>query len=85
MTEKLGQDPAFPAFEYNENGYGDSITLYIDGQQQHIPFTKGMSKRLVLAGILMSGRISRTDVLDLEETVSTVYKMVDELLKQEDL
>lgn len=83
MSDKLGQESAFPSFEHNESGYGDQLTLYFGGERNFIPFTKGISKRLFLAGILMQGRMARGTLLDTANAVSTAYEIVDELLKQE--
>jgi hypothetical protein len=48
-NEKLGQEPAFPCFEYNESGNGNCIVLNIAGEKQYIPFKEGMSKRFFAA------------------------------------
>lgn len=38
--------PAFPFFEYNENGYGESVVLTMpDGSRQFLPYKPGLTKR----------------------------------------
>lgn len=83
--EKLGQEPAFPALEYNEVGYGDQITLYFAGQRQFIPFTKGVSKRFYAACVAMQGILADPNRCRLtpEGTARKAYEFADELLKQE--
>lgn len=86
MSKKLGQDPAFPALEPNDVGYGDQITLHIAGQSNFIPFTKGISKRFYAACAAMQGLLANPDVRR-EASMSLIilesYQLADELLKQE--
>lgn len=85
--EKLGSEPAFPALEHNESGYGDQITLYFEGQRQFIPFTKGMSKRFYVACAAMQGLLANPNrelrYDRIEEFIKDCYDHADELLKQE--
>jgi hypothetical protein len=48
--KKLGQEPAYPFFKWNEAGFGDAICIYLpNGNMQIINYDPGMSKRLKTA------------------------------------
>ena len=49
-------DQIYPFFEWNEPGFGDSITVIDrDGGKQWFPFNRGMDLRTYLAGQAMQG------------------------------
>jgi hypothetical protein len=72
--EKLGQGPAYPFEENYEGNYGKC-------RNNHF----GMSKRLWMATKIFPTLISgyRNPETFIEHSVKLAYKMVDELLKQE--
>jgi hypothetical protein len=88
-TEKLGQSPAYPAFEHNESGYGDQLTFYFGGERQYTPFTKGMSQRLLIAKDAMCAMLSNQNthyqgtIIDHHWICAKALEIADELLKQE--
>ena len=75
MSEKLGQETAFPVDA--QEGFG-------------IQKQKGMSKRFYAAcaamqGIISGNEINRTGRKTSESIIEMAYKFADELLKQESL
>lgn len=71
MSEKLGQEPAYPEFEYNELG--------------GTAFVERMSKRFYAACAAMQGYLSNPDAsnISFENICKMSYTAADELLKQE--
>lgn len=66
----------------NKLGMEGAFPLILDRKDLNI----GMSKRLYIATQLMSGRIAADRIiLDIVYTVKAIYKITDELLKQENL
>jgi len=66
----------------NKLGMEGAFPLILDREDLNI----GMSKRLYIATQLMSGRIAADRIiLDIVYTVKAIYKITDELLKQENL
>ncbi|MCK9544949.1 MAG: hypothetical protein M0R03_23280 [Novosphingobium sp.] len=72
--EKLGQDPVFSSIEEIDGSYS-----------KYWQTTPGMSKRLWMATKIVPTLISgyRNPETFIEHSVKLAYKMVDELLKQE--
>lgn len=82
----LGQEPAFPFFKENENGYGDTIVVYDQfGAKAFYPFEKGMNKRFYAACAAMQGLLSDTNnhTVPFSKIAEDSLLMADELLKQE--
>lgn len=48
-------------------------------------FKKEMSPRLIIATQLLAGRLAYKDIASIELDVSNMYKLADELLRQEKL
>ena len=56
-------DQIYPFFEWNEPGFGDSITVIDrDGGKQWFPFNRGMDLRTYLAGQAMQGILAHSNM-----------------------
>jgi len=85
---KQGQEPAFPFFEHNESGYGNTVVIedVTTGRKLFLPFKNGMSKRLLIAKDAMCSLLTNNlNGLTTEQLVGVSYECADELLKQEEL
>jgi hypothetical protein len=92
---KLGQEPAYPFFEANASGYGNTVVVDTPTGRLYLPFQSGVSKRFyaacaamqgILAGSIMDSVINISDAKDIprDTVVATMaYEFADELLKQE--
>lgn len=81
---KLGQEPAFPALEHNEAGYGDCVKITLGQDINYIPFTKGMSKRYFTACIALNALIiARGHLLMPRGLVREAYEIADMTLEVE--
>ena len=96
QNKKLGQEPAFPSEPYSIVIGKSSFNIIDEDGIEHTYYSnqlmnktqKGMSKRFYAACMAMQGLCSNPHVvkcgeLDLAPFIETAYKMVDELLKQE--
>ena len=71
MDNKSGHQPAYPCFATGR--YGD---IFVE--------QKGMSKRLLLAGMAMQGILAHTGYEQNEvSAIQSAFRFADELLKQE--
>ena len=81
---KLGREPAFPALEHNEAGYGDCIKFNFGEVVNYLPFTKGISKRYFTACIAMNAlTISKGHLLSHRKIVEEAYDLADIMLEEE--
>jgi len=85
-TKKLGQEPVYPFFEYNENGYGNTVVVKTSNGKLFFPFQAGMSKRFYADCAAMQGLLSSDRIMEGYNkglTIIRAYELADELLKQE--
>ena len=84
MEKITGNEPAFPFWEYNENGYGNAV-VYNEGiPKDNIPFNRGLTIRQFMATKVMAALISGPGfVMDpgIHEVVAKeAVKFTDELI-----
>lgn len=87
MEKITGNEPAFPFWEYNQDGYGYSVvfTSY-DIYQNILPFNRGLTIRQFMAAKVMAALISGPGfVMDsgIHEIVAQeAVKFTDELISR---
>lgn len=84
MSQITGNEPSQPFFEYNENGYGESVVFVSpDGSKQIIPYKSGLTIRQHFASILTAAYIQRGETEDdaVNSGVSAAQKLIAELNK----
>lgn len=87
MEKITGNEPAFPFWEYNENGYGYSVVFRnSDTNQNILPFNRGLTIRQFMATKVMAALISGPGfVMDpgIHEVVAKeAVKFTDELISR---
>lgn len=79
-----GNEPYFPFFVHNEDGYGHTTVVNTGVGIQYFPFVPGVSIRQEFAKAAMQGLLSgdlKSGVRDNEIAIASV-KMADELIAE---
>lgn len=83
---KIENPPAFPFFTHNKDGYGNTLVVALDGEQQYLPFEPGMTLRDYFAAKAMAASlVSNPRFVDPDKMgmyAVQAYTIADAMLKQ---
>lgn len=61
MAKITGNEPAFPFWEYNENGYGNAV-VYNEGiPKDNIPFNSGITIKQFMATQILASLVNENE------------------------